>query len=221
MCARYRLVPTREELERLLPIDWPLQLPETNDLRPTDPVLGADMAGQAHLFQWGLVPSWARDPGIGGKLFNARSETAAEKPSFRGAFRKRRCILPASEFYEWREEPASHVPDQPGLFADAPKPTRAAPKKKRRYRFSSTAGLFAFAGLWETWHGDDGSELETCTILTTEANAAIQPYHDRMPSILRPEDIEPWLDPKLQSVEALQELLHGLRAEETRIELAD
>ncbi len=225
MCARYSLALNAGGLQRLLDAEWPGAVPPQDDVRPTNEVLAVGSDHTGRFFRWGLVPRWARDPGIGQKLINARSETAPEKPSFRDAFRKRRCVIPATSFYEWREEPASHVPGQPLLFDDAPRPTHAAPKRKRRYRFSATEPAFLFAGLWESWTppgaGEDAPPLLTCTILTTAANAAVLPYHDRMPSILQPEDVEAWLDPGLTSEEALGSLLRGLRAEQTVVAPAD
>jgi putative SOS response-associated peptidase YedK len=127
--------------------------------------------------QWGLVPFWADEPSIGARLINARAETAAEKPSFRAAFRRRRCLVPADGFYEWRREGRAR---EPWLF-------RMADDQ-----------LFAFAGLWEEWEGPDHSRLETCAILTTEANDRVRPVHDRMPVILSPADYGAWLDPSAE-----------------------
>lgn len=218
MAALYRL-PDHERLERLLAVDWPSETPVDVDRGPTDPVPALDSAGQPRLFQWGLVPAWVKQrPQTG--FINARAESSPEKASFRLAFRKRRCVLPAAAFYEWRDEPASLNPLQPELFDDAPKPSRAAPKRKRRYRFSNEEGAFLIAGLWEIWNGDDGSELHTCTMLTSVSNAVVRPFNERMPCVLQPEDVERWLDPRLQSIEALQELLAGLRTEQTRVERA-
>lgn len=137
--------------------------------------------------RWGLVPRWAKDPKIGARLINARAETAAEKPAFRTAFRRRRCLVPADGFYEWAKAPRG--PKQPHHL-------------RRRDR-----GLFAIAGLWERWRGSDGSELETCTLLTTVANPTVAPIHDRMPVILAPERWEVWLDPALEDVDVLAPLL--------------
>lgn len=139
--------------------------------------------------RWGLVPIWANDLKIGNKLLNARSETAAEKPSFRDAFKKRRCLIAADGFYEWREEDGKK---QPYLIH--------LPNRKP----------FAFAGLWERWNDPEGKPIETCTILTTEANKALAQLHDRMPVILEPKDHARWLDPNLKDAEALKPLLKPL-----------
>ena len=127
------------------------------------------------MLRWGLVPGWTRDPAIGSRLINARAETAAEKPAFRGAWTARRCLVPADGFYEWRR-------GEPWLFAPR------------------DGAVMALAGLWERWRApagldpdEPGPELETFTILTTEANATVRPVHHRMPVILAPDMIEPWL----------------------------
>lgn len=139
-------------------------------------------------FRWGLIPSWAKDAAIGNKMINARSETLAEKPSFRNAFKRRRCIIPASGFYEWQKQ--SSGPKQPFLF------------------YPHDKGLFAFAGLYEEWLDRASGELvESCTIITTSANETMAPFHDRMPVILASEDYEKWLDPKNNDTAALAELL--------------
>lgn len=220
MAGLFRL-PDREGLERLLPVDWPPETPVGLDRSPTDTVPALDATGQARLFRWGFIPAWAKSLGNGTGFINARADSAPEKASFRTAFRKRRCVLPASAFYEWRNEPASLSPLQPELFDDAPKPSRAAPKRKRRYRFTTEEGAFLIAGLWEIWSGDDGSELHTCTVLTADSNPVVLPFNARMPCVLQPEDVERWLDPRLQSAEALLELLGGLRSEQTLVERAD
>jgi putative SOS response-associated peptidase YedK len=151
------------------------------------------------LVQWGLVPSWSKDPSIGARLINARSETAAEKPSFRSALRRRRCLIPASGFYEWQRRPNGKQPYVIGMADGNP---------------------FAFAGLWEHWHGLDGSELETCTVLTTEANELMAPIHDRMPVILEPQDYADWLgtgeDSAPAEVAQLQHLMRPYPADQMK-----
>lgn len=128
---------------------------------------------EMRLMRWGLVPGWAKDAGMGARMINARSETVAEKPAFRDAYRRRRCLIPADGFYEWRKLTTGKQP----------------------YFFGARDGLpLAFAGLWETWAGTDGRALETCTILTTEANRVMEPVHHRMPVILPRKDREIWLD---------------------------
>ncbi|MCO7175509.1 SOS response-associated peptidase [Sporolactobacillus kofuensis] len=129
--------------------------------------------------RWGLIPSWAKDEKIGYKLINARVESIREKPSFRDAFHKRRCLIVADSFYEW---------------------THRQPKEKKPYRFMMKTGeLFAMAGLWESWRTSNQRVIHSCTIITTEANTIMQPIHDRMPIILRKENEAQWLDPTTDS----------------------
>jgi len=193
MCGRFRLSTASDILEQQFGIDV-RPLPELGpryNIAPTQPVVvvrAADDGSSRELAvaRWGLVPWWAGDAGMGSRLINARSETAAVKPAFRDAFRCRRCILPADGFYEWGKE-GPHK--QPHLFRD---------------REGRTLGL---AGLWERWRSPDGDLLETCTILTTAANATVRPLHDRMPAILSPCSYAAWLDPRQRDRAALTGLL--------------
>ncbi|HEX9962022.1 MAG TPA: SOS response-associated peptidase [Pyrinomonadaceae bacterium] len=138
--------------------------------------------------KWGLVPSWAKDPDIGNRMINARAETLSEKPSFRDAFKKRRCIIPASGFYEWRK--------------------KGSGAKQPFYFYLKDKEVFGFAGLREEWLDKESGELlETCTIITTEANDVLKPVHDRMPVILKSQNYDEWLDPKENNTERLQKLL--------------
>lgn len=125
-----------------------------------------------HLLRWGLIPSWSKDESIATKLINARGETVAEKPSFRSAYKGRRCIVPASGFYEWKAITGGKQP---------------------YYIHSANDELFGFAGLWERWTKPDGEPLDTFTVVTTDANDVMKPLHDRMPVILLPEDYGLWL----------------------------
>ena len=153
----------------------------------TVPVVVQSEAGrQLRMMKWGLVPSWSRDPSIGFKTINARSETVAEKPTFRAAFKKRHCLVPASGFFEWK----------------------TIGKKKLPTLFRPREGLFAFAGLWETWE-KGGEPLNTFTILTTSANEVVTSTHDRMPVILDRADYGTWLD----ATKGGGELLRPYRAE--------
>ncbi|MCY7321824.1 MAG: SOS response-associated peptidase [Phormidesmis sp. CAN_BIN36] len=171
------------------------QLVETPDWRPRYniaptqmiPAIVAAEGGdrQFKSLRWGLIPSWAKDPAIGAKLINARSETVTEKPSFRSAFKQRRCLILADGFYEWRKQSG----------------------KKQPFYFSLENGSpFAFAGLWERWHDLEDGRLETCTILTTEANPIVAQAHDRMPVILNRDRYDRWLDLS-QPAESVQSLL--------------
>ncbi len=136
--------------------------------------------------RWGLVPSWAKDLSIGNRMINARSETVAEKPAFRAAFRRRRCLVPADGFFEWQRMDKSKQPHFIQMADEQP---------------------FAMAGLWESWEGPDHSLVESCTILTTEPNELMQPIHDRMPVILSRESYAEWIDPQQSEPELLQRLL--------------
>ena len=139
---------------------------------------------------WGLIPSWAKDTAIGNRMINARSETAIEKPGYRGAMKYRRCIVPADGFFEWRQNKTkSKTPKQPYFIHRA------------------DGELLALAGLWEHWQGPGGEEIESCTILTTDANAMVATLHDRMPVILSPGDYDRWLDVKQQDPWQVADLL--------------
>jgi putative SOS response-associated peptidase YedK len=141
---------------------------------------------------WGLVPGWADDPKIGNRMINARAETAADKPSFRTAMRRRRCLIVADGFYEWKT---------------------IAKRRQPVFIHMRDGRPFAFAGLWESWEGAGHSALESCTILTTTANELIRPIHDRMPVIVACEDYSRWLDPAVQQAEAILPLLRPYPAE--------
>ncbi len=177
MCSRYSLTAPPEAVRAYFATGNVLEFPARYNIAPTQPVLVVrrTLSGEReqYLVRWGLIPSWVKDPRDFTTLINARSETAAEKPSFRGAIRHRRCLVPATGFYEWTGKPGTK---QPHLFRPR------------------DGGLMAFAGLAEHWAGADGSELETMAILTTSANTTMEPFHDRMPVILTPEHFDAWLD---------------------------
>lgn len=144
-------------------------------------------------FKWGLIPWWSKDPSIGNRMINARAETAAEKPVFRQAFKKRRCLIVADGFYEWQ---------------------KVGKAKKPLYFSLKSGGPFGFAGLHETWTSPDQQQLHTCTIITTEANRFIEPIHDRMPVIV-PKDLEmKWIDPENQNHQELMSVLKPYLSEE-------
>jgi putative SOS response-associated peptidase YedK len=195
MCGRYTLsVPLSNLIDtfEVPPPEFEYQ-PRFN-IAPTQvvPVIAADERGRRMgLLRWGLIPSWAKDPGIGSRMINARSETVAEKPSFRSAFRKRRCLIPADGFFEWKK--------------DGGEEGRGA-SKTPFWIHLSTREPFAFAGLWERWSPPDGEDLFTFTILTTEATPSIHDIHPRMPVILPAQARARWLDPEA-SPEALLGLL--------------
>jgi len=179
MCGRYSLTSPLEAVRRLFDVTGGGNLAPRFNIAPTQgaAVVRLDPAapsGRAlDLLIWGLVPSWAKEAAIGSRLINARAETVAEKPSFRAAFGRRRCLVPADGFYEWQ----------------------VAPGGKQPYRITLSDGRpFAFAGLWEHWQGPDGAELESFTIITTEANPQLRPIHHRMPVILAADAHARWLD---------------------------
>jgi len=182
MCGRFTLALSPEDVASLLglntALDEELGLAPRWNVAPGQNVVAAaapnpDAPVEAALFRWGLVPSWAGDPGIGNKLINARSETVADKPSFRAAYRQRRCLVPADGFYEWQRKGEAK---QPWIFRAKDEPG------------------FCFAGLWEVWNPPAGGDpLHTCTLLTTAANELMAPIHDRMPVIVRGDDREVWL----------------------------
>ncbi len=166
------------------------------NIAPTNraPVLIEESGRQLKFMQWGLVPSWAKDTVIGSRMINARAETVAEKPSFRKLLERRRCLVLADSFYEWRkvDDTKTKIPMRFVLKSREP---------------------FAFAGLWDTWKKPDGNELQSFTIITTEANDLIRPVHDRMPVILKQEDEEKWLDPDITDSSKLTALLGPLQSD--------
>jgi putative SOS response-associated peptidase YedK len=192
MCGRYTLKTSAEVLAEHFELpEVPWFEPRYN-IAPTQPVAvvraGFEGGGrELSMLRWGLIPSWADDPAIGNRMINARAETVAEKPAFRTAFQKRRCLVVADGFYEWKRE-----------------------NGKTPYYFRlKDSSPFAFAGLWERW--DKGEEpVESCTLLTCEANGVVAPVHGRMPVILKPEGYARWLDLEQQRTEALVRLLAPL-----------
>lgn len=192
MCGRYDL----SQSPQMLMLHFQLEAepaPYSNaDVRPTNraPVICLhDNRRLVRPMRWGLIPSWAKDPKIAQHTFNARAETLAEKPSFRAAFKRRRCLVPATAFYEWQA-----VPGQ---------------KKKRKLRFTSPDGKpLALAGLWEHWADPATAEpLESFTIITTTANGLMAPIHERMPAIIGEPDWSAWLDPETGNPLLLETML--------------
>ena len=209
MCGRFSLTTPVEGIRRLFGFSQIPNLPARYNIAPTQAVLnvraakpgkegiappdGGNGGGgmrDAFLARWGLIPSWAKDPSIGAKMINARAETITEKPSFRSAFRRRRCLIPADSFYEWKTLDGG----------------------KQAFRITFDDGEpFAFAALWEDWMGADGSEIESCTIVTTDASPAIEDIHHRMPVILDPEVFEAWLTGTPEDAETLLRPYAGVR----------
>ncbi|UBF26448.1 SOS response-associated peptidase [Kovacikia minuta CCNUW1] len=195
MCGRFSQSKSAETLSSAFQLAVPGWTPRYNiaptQAIPTVSLMSAEPERQFRLLRWGLVPGWAKDLSMGAKLINARSETVAEKPSFRSAFKQRRCLILADGFYEWQ---------------------RSQGKKQPYYIQMCEGQPFAFAGLWERWQKGD-SPIESCTILTTQANELMQPIHDRMPVILSPQDYDLWLDPTTPA-EKLHSLLLPYDAQE-------
>lgn len=194
MCGRFTQTQSGEAVAAAFHLpEIPILEPRYN-IAPSQPVLAVTAAHdqrELRVFQWGLVPSWAKDPKIGSRMINARSETVAEKPSFRAAFKRRRCLIVANGFYEWQKTPGG----------------KQAGGKQPFYIHLAEHRVFGFAGLWEHWESGDGSLLETCTILTTAPNALMSTLHHRMPVIIPNADHAAWLDPTLQDRGFLTSLL--------------
>ena len=187
MCGRFVLTATPEELQALFGYLDGEDFPPRYNIAPTQPIAVVRMLHGARRFalvRWGLVPGWVKDPRAFGLMINARSESAATNGAFKGALQYRRCLVPASGFYEWQKREG---------------------KRKQPYLLRPrNGGIVAFAGLWETWMGADGSEIDTACILTTAANDTVAPIHNRMPVIVAPGDFERWLE----SQDGVADLLH-------------
>ncbi|MEM7736412.1 MAG: SOS response-associated peptidase [Deinococcota bacterium] len=184
MCGRYRLTATSDEVQRLFDVSDVPELPPRRNIAPTQQVLFIHMeddARHAELGRWGLMPAWVKDPtSFKGSLFNARAETVHEKASFKTPFKRRRCLIPANGYYEWRSEPGGKQPYE--------------------FTVGDAAGesLFAMAGLYDIWRpkkNDDRTTIVSCTILTTTSNSLAEQVHTRMPVIVSPEDYGVWLEP--------------------------
>lgn len=192
MCGRFVGFRSLDEMRGYFPIDKAAcEVMENYNVAPSQEVLAiVKHAGENWLdrFHWGLVPFWAKDISIGNKMINARSESVAEKPSFRNAFKKRRCLILADGFYEWTGEKGRKQP----VFITLP-----------------DKSPFAFAGLWESWNnkGTQESAYKSCTIITTQASKSMRDIHHRMPAILKADVYEPWLDTENQNVAKLEGIL--------------
>ena len=198
MCGRFTLIAPGEAIAELFQLTEVPNLAPRYNIAPTQPVAAVRISsstGERELthFHWGLIPRWAKDAKFGSRLINARSETAAEKPSFRTAFKYRRCLVPADGFYEWQR------------MNGRKQPVRITMKD---------GGLFAIAGLWEKWLSKDGSEIESCTLLTTEPNELLRPVHNRMPVLVDPADFDQWLDTKSFQGADVQPLMRPFSDEE-------
>jgi putative SOS response-associated peptidase YedK len=206
MCGLYSFKTAREEARSLFKYVETPDFPPRRYVAPLSPIaIVRNDNGQRHfeLVRWGFIPSWMKEPRPGKPIINARNETILEKPSFRNAIRRRRCLIPADGYYEWKG-------DVPG-------------KKVPYYFHRPDHGPFAFAGIWEHWMGADGSEIETAAIITSEPNRVVSSIHDRMPVVIQTENHAQWLD--VQNVGG-EEAVQFLRPapddyfvfEETRIE---
>ncbi len=191
MCGRFTLRTNLHDIATAFDLPEVPELPFRYNIAPTQDVAAVRFDSERNqrelsLLHWGLIPPWAKEEKMASKLINARAETVAEKPSFRSAFTKRRCLILADGFYEWQKLPGG--------------------TKQPHYIHRKDDGPFALAGLWESWN-HEGEIIESCTIITTSANEVMQPLHDRMPVILAKVDYEDWLDPTFKDKAALQELL--------------
>ncbi len=189
MCGRFTITASPDAIRKLLAYEERPNFPPRYNVAPTQPVPIVRLEkGARHfvLVRWGLIPSWVKDPREFALLINARAEGIADKPSFRAAIRRRRCLVPADGFYEWQK----------------------TPRVKRPYYIRPRGGgPMAFAGLWETWTDRDGGEMESMAIVTCPANELLEPIHDRMPAILAPERFDAWLDAEKTDARAAAALL--------------
>ncbi len=191
MCGRYAFFSPAEAVKRIFALDDAPELEPRYNIAPTQSVAsvraGEEGARAFAMLHWGLIPKWAKERAIGNRMINARSESLAEKPSFRDAFRKRRCLVLADGWYEWQVTP------------DGKQPWFIRRKEARP---------LAFAGLWERWKDPtDGRQLESCTIVTTDATESIKKIHERMPVVLAEADWDRWLDTAFSDTDKLSELL--------------
>jgi putative SOS response-associated peptidase YedK len=196
MCGRFAQRSDPKRLAREFKVAEMPDVEARYNIAPTQDVLSVRQAEndrEAIFLKWGLIPSWAKDGSMGARFINARSETVEEKPAFREAFKRRRCLIPADGFYEWQRTEGAKQPFFFQLKDERP---------------------FGFAGLWERWQGEGGQAIESCTILTTEANEVLRPVHDRMPVILHPDDYELWLDEDVRKRDLLKDLLRPYPASE-------
>jgi putative SOS response-associated peptidase YedK len=190
MCGRFSLGASAATLLGYFPVRESVAWTARYNLAPSQEVLTlvqpAGAAREVRRMRWGLIPSWAKDPAIGNQLINARAETVAAKPAFRGALKERRCLILTDGFYEWQAKEGRKQPWCIRMRDGRP---------------------FAFAGLWDRWADPEGRTIESCTIITTSPNAIIRKFHHRMPVILAPHDYDLWLDTRVRDVDRLLPLL--------------
>ncbi len=198
MCGRFTLTADVSALQGAFPwLNVPPEMQPRYNIAPSQPVAVVPNDGKNRLdfYVWGLIPSWAKDPSMGNRMINARAETLAEKPSFRTAYKRRRCLVLADGFYEWRQE------------------AKGQPKTPMYIRLES-GDPFAFAGLWEQWNAPDGSTILSCTIITTQPNTLVERIHNRMPVILPEQAYAAWLEPGEQNPADLARWLNPYPAAE-------
>jgi len=198
MCGRFTLTSIDGLVEEFGTLVLPADLRPRYNIAPTQavPIIANENRGAVELVRWGLIPHWAKDASIGNRMINARSETLASKPAFRAAFTRRRCLVLADGFYEWRRTGKAKVP----YFI------RRASRRP-----------FSFAGLWERWKAPDETDVRSCTIVTTEADELIAPLHDRMPVIVLPEDRARWLAPDPVTSDEVADILRPAPLEDLEL----
>jgi putative SOS response-associated peptidase YedK len=197
MCGRFALYSDPFILAKRFEADVLPELRPRYNVAPTQsiPIVREESGKERFaLARWGLIPHWAKDMDTGYHTINARAETVASKPAFRNAFRYRRCLIPADGFYEWAVIPGTKT-------------------KQPWFIVLRDRELMAFAGIWEKWRGPEGDDVESCSIIVTDANELMKPIHDRMPVILAPADWDAWLETEAKEVEGLQGLLKPYSAE--------
>lgn len=196
MCGRFSLTELIGNLERFGLVQLEFEFEPRYNIAPSQPVpvvIQQNGGNSLHMFRWGLIPYWAKDESIGNKLINARAETLEEKPSFRKSLEKRRCLILADGFYEWKKKG----------------------RVKKPYRFTRYGGeVFAFAGLWDSWLSPMGRMINSCTIITTTPNKLMEPIHNRMPVILARNTESLWLDEGVAFCGEVKGLLTPFPAEE-------
>ncbi|MEM7034842.1 MAG: SOS response-associated peptidase [Chloroflexota bacterium] len=196
MCGRFTLTSDAQKIAEVFGVEVPDNFPARFNIAPSQPVavIANNNPQKLEMFHWGLIPSWAKDPKIGSRMINARGETLAEKPSFKHAYKRRRCLILTDGFYEWQKNPNTKA-------------------KTPMYIHLTSGEPFALAGLWESWHSNDGSNILSCTIITTSPNEFMVDIHNRMPVILPTDAYDRWLDPTEQTPDKLNDLLVSYPAE--------
>jgi putative SOS response-associated peptidase YedK len=192
MCGRYFLLTNINELQQQFSFEFNserVELSPSYNVAPTQSALTVTLEDDrrvGQMMRWGLIPSWSKDASVGSRMINARAETVAERPGFRSAFKRRRCLVIADGFYEWQKIGSSKIPMRINLKSGEP---------------------FAMAGLWEVWKNPEGESIKSCTIITTSANSFMEPIHDRMPVILPHDRLSVWLNTGIEDSSVLSELL--------------